>query len=45
MSHQQTESDVSIDQIPVDLELVHRSEFTRANVPDKIESITWTLLS
>ncbi|TQR22269.1 hypothetical protein C9J85_08700 [Haloferax sp. wsp5] len=29
MSHQQTESDVSIDEIPVDLDLVHRSEFTR----------------
>ncbi|ELK55705.1 hypothetical protein G3A49_13615 [Haloferax volcanii] len=45
MSHQQTEPDVSIDEIPVDLELVHRSEFTRADIPDEIESITWSLLS
>ncbi|ELZ94442.1 hypothetical protein [Haloferax volcanii] len=45
MSHQQTESDVSIDEIPVDLELVHSTDLSRADVPDEIESITWDLLS
>ena len=45
MSQQQHPSDISIDQIPIDLPNTQTSEVDPADVPDEIQSITCGLAS